>query len=51
MIERAIETGQQMQLVRECDPEVVGPLHPGTVKEVVHWTFIEQAPERVETSP
>jgi AcrR family transcriptional regulator len=42
LIESAIKNGQEMGLVRRCDPEVVAHCILGLVKEVVGWAFIER---------
>jgi hypothetical protein len=42
MIESAIKNGQQMGLVRPCDPATVAHCILGLCKEVVAWVFIEK---------
>jgi AcrR family transcriptional regulator len=44
MIERAIHTGQEMKLVRDCDPQVVARCILGAMKEVIHWAFVLSVP-------
>jgi AcrR family transcriptional regulator len=44
MIANAVKTGQEMQLVRECDPDVVAHCVLGAIKECVHWSFVEADP-------
>ncbi len=48
MIVGALHTGQQMGLVRPCDAQVVARCIVGTIKEVVHWAFVEQDPTRID---
>jgi len=48
MIGSAINTGQQMGLVRPCDSRVVSRCILGTMKEVVNWTFVEQDPTHID---
>jgi AcrR family transcriptional regulator len=48
MIVSALNTGQQMGFVRPCDAHVVARCILGSVKEVVQWAFVEQAPGRVD---
>jgi AcrR family transcriptional regulator len=43
MISSAIRNGQEMGLVRQCDAVVVAHCVLGAVKEVIHWTFVEEA--------
>jgi AcrR family transcriptional regulator len=48
MITSAVNTGQQMGLVRPCDSSVVARCILGTLKEVVNWTFVEQDPTHID---
>ena len=43
MVESAVRNGQEMGLVRPCDPQVVAHCILGLIKEVVSWVFIEEA--------
>jgi AcrR family transcriptional regulator len=44
LLVRALETGRQMGLVRDCDPQVVARCILGAAKEVVHYAFVENDP-------
>src|SRR5262249_13948882 len=46
LIESAIKNGQEMGLVRPCDPGVVAHCILGLVKEVVGWAFVESRSDR-----
>jgi AcrR family transcriptional regulator len=50
MIVSAIATGQEMGLVRACDPVVVAHCVLGAIKEVVQWSFIAESPQSPETT-
>lgn len=45
---RALNTGRELGVVRECDANVVARCILGSVKEVVHWAFIEQDPLKID---
>jgi AcrR family transcriptional regulator len=45
LIESALRNGQEMQLVRPCDPQIVAHCILGLVKEVVGWQFVELRPK------
>jgi|GEM_PF-211467 len=40
LLERALETGMELGIVRPCRPELVGRCILGAVKEVVHHAFV-----------
>jgi AcrR family transcriptional regulator len=44
LIVSAVQTGQQMSLVRKCDPELVAHAILGAAKELVHWAFVKRDP-------
>jgi AcrR family transcriptional regulator len=44
LIVRAVETGKQLGLVRQCDAQVVARCILGAAKEVVHFAFVENDP-------
>ena len=47
LIVRAVTTGIEMGLVRECDPAIVARCVLGAAKEVVHHAFVENDPRMV----
>lgn len=48
LIVRAIETGQQMGLVRPCEARLAARCVLGAAKEVVHWAFVEEDPTSID---
>jgi hypothetical protein len=44
LIAAAVQTGQQMRLVRECDAETVARCVLGSAKELVHFAFVKRDP-------
>jgi AcrR family transcriptional regulator len=50
LIMSAVETGQQMGLVRRCEARVVARCILGSVKEVVHFAFVEKDPAQLDLS-
>src|SRR5581483_1492778 len=48
MLERAIQTGQGMGLVRACDAQVVARCILGAVKEVVHYALVGRDPAQLD---
>jgi hypothetical protein len=47
LISRALREGQEMGLVRACDPDVIAWCILGSVKEVVDRLFVVGAPDKV----
>jgi hypothetical protein len=48
LIVRAVKTGQEMHLVRDCDAETVARCILGSAKECVHWAFVERDPATLD---
>lgn len=48
LIISAVQTGQQMQLVRSCDAAMVARCILGSAKELVHWAFVKQDPGQLD---
>jgi AcrR family transcriptional regulator len=48
LIASAIQTGQQMKLVRRCDAQIVARCILGSAKELVHWAFVKQEPTAID---
>jgi AcrR family transcriptional regulator len=48
MIVGGLDTGRRIGLVRPCDANVVARCILGSVKEVVHWAFVEQDPMSID---
>jgi AcrR family transcriptional regulator len=44
----AVQTGQEMGLVRPCEATVVARCVLGSVKEVVHWAFVDVDPTTLD---
>jgi AcrR family transcriptional regulator len=44
----AIQTGQQMRLVRGCNAEMVARCILGSAKELVHWAFVKRDPTELD---
>jgi AcrR family transcriptional regulator len=48
MFVSALNTGRTLGVVRPCDATVVARCTLGSVKEVVHWAFVEQDPMQID---
>src|SRR4051812_15743647 len=48
MLTSAVQTGQEMKLVRPCDAEVMARCILGSAKELVHWAFVKQEPDALD---
>lgn len=48
MFVSALKTGHRLGVVRPCDANVVARCTLGSVKEVVHWAFVEQDPMQID---
>jgi hypothetical protein len=48
MFVSALNTGHKLGVVRPCDADVVARCPLGSVKEVVHWAFVEQDPMKID---
>lgn len=44
LLASAVNTGQEMKLVRECDAEIAARCILGSAKQLVHWAFVERDP-------
>ena len=48
LIVSAVQTGQEMGLVRPCDAEMVAHCILGAAKELVHWAFVKRDPTQLD---
>ena len=48
MLTSAVQTGQEMKLVRPCDAGMVARCILGSAKELVHWAFVKQEPDALD---
>jgi AcrR family transcriptional regulator len=48
MFVSALNTGRKLGVVRPSDADVVARCTLGSVKEVVHWAFVEQDPMQID---
>jgi AcrR family transcriptional regulator len=48
LITSAVQTGQQMKLVRPCDASVVARCILGSAKELVHWALVKEEPTALD---
>jgi AcrR family transcriptional regulator len=48
LIMRAVDTGRELGLVRPCEARVVARCILGSVKEVVHFAFVENDPAQLD---
>jgi AcrR family transcriptional regulator len=48
LIVKAVQTGQQMGLVRACDATMVARCIVGSAKELVHWAFVKRDPGQID---
>src|ERR1700758_3597523 len=50
MLVSALRTGHALGLLRPCDAQVVSRCILGSIKEVVHWAFVEQDPKKMDVT-
>lgn len=48
LIVRAVDSGQRMHLVRQCDATMVARCVLGAAKELVHWAFVKHDPTQLD---
>ncbi len=48
LIVSAVQTGMQLGLVRQCDPEIVARCVLGLIKEVAHYAFVDRDTDQVD---
>ncbi len=48
LVVSAVQTGQQMKLVRACDAPMVARCILGSAKELVHWAFVKCDPAALD---
>ena len=50
MLVSALHTGHAIGILRPCDAQVVSRCILGSVKEVVHWAFVEHDPKKIDVT-